>query len=94
MCGRREHDHRGGVRVDLRGVKSRRRFVELAGSKYLERFEDVYVVLAADWPVIITVGWRYERAISDPSPIRSPRVRVGWRRAAANDARWQVQANA
>lgn len=69
--GKREHDHRGGIRVHLHSRQARKRFAELAGSRAVEQFSNVYLVVDCHDPrFVITAGWRSLHGHRDPSPRR------------------------
>lgn len=69
--GRRDHDHRGGVRVHLFDKKRRERFAAQLRTEYADkaawrRYANVYVVLDAprsqtSTPYVITVARRDHR---------------------------------
>ena len=58
--GKREHDHRGALRVHLRSKAAKRKFRQALGVEAASRYRDVYAVLTADntaaHPTLITVG--------------------------------------
>ena len=58
--GKREHDHRGALRVHLRQKAAKRKFAQALGVEAASRYRDVYAVLTADvtatYPTLITVG--------------------------------------
>ena len=58
--GKREHDHRGALRVHLRHKAAQRKFAQALGVEAASRYRDVYAVLTADnkatHPTLVTVG--------------------------------------
>ena len=58
--GKREHDHRGALRVHLRQKAAQRKFAQALGVEAASRYRDVYAVLTADdksvHPTVVTVG--------------------------------------
>ena len=73
-AGKRDFDHRGGVRVHLHQRSAQRRFNELAGQYAAARYRNAYTVVdAADPTCVITVGWCELTRRTDPSPHRTPR---------------------
>ena len=72
--GKRDFDHRGGVRVHLHQQSAQLRFGKLAGRDAAARYRNAYTVVdAADPTCVITVGWCELTRRTDPSAHRPPR---------------------
>ena len=58
--GKREHDHRGALRVHLRNKAAKRKFAQALGVEAASRYRDVYAILTADnkatHATLVTVG--------------------------------------
>ena len=73
-AGKRDFDHRGGVRVHLHQRSAQQRFTNLAGRHTAERYRNAYVVVDCNDPrFVITVGWCELTRRDDCSPRRNPR---------------------
>ena len=72
--GRREFDHRGGMRVHLHQRAAQQRFSAHAGANASAQYRNVYAVVdAVDASVVITVGWCERSVRSDPAQRRRTR---------------------
>ena len=60
--GKREHDHRGALRVHLRHKAAQRKFAQALGAEAASRYRDVYAILTAASKAVhrtlVTVGRR------------------------------------
>jgi hypothetical protein len=71
VAGKREFDHRGGIRVHLHSRVAQQRFAELAGVHAAAQFCNVYIVVdSRDPSFVITAGWRSLHRHRDPAPRR------------------------
>jgi Domain of unknown function (DUF4258) len=74
VAGKRDFDHRGGVRVHLHQRSARQRFINLAGQHTADQYRNAYVVVDCTDPrLVITVGWCELTRRTDRSPHRQPR---------------------
>ena len=72
--GRRDFDHRGGVRVHLRQKRAQLNFARATSAETLARYRNAYAVTdATDARCVITVGWCELTRRIDPAPRRSTR---------------------
>ena len=58
--GKREHDHRGALRIHLRNKAAQQSFAQALGAEAASRYRDVYAVLTNDrsarHQTVVTVG--------------------------------------
>lgn len=72
--GKRDFDHRGGMRVHLHQRGARQRIIDLAGQHTADRYRNAYVVVDCSDPrLVITVGWCELTRRNDASPNRHAR---------------------
>lgn len=67
--GKRDFDHRGGVRIHLHDRSAQHRFAALAGSELAAQYRNAYLVVdCIDLQHVITVGWCHVSRRTDPAP--------------------------